>query len=265
MSTITTLNPPLSVCKVQGITEGTSDKYVPTPTLPNIEIDISNTLRDFRRRVRDKTVKIDLLEKKEKEQNPPAVNANLNIDVSPSEDAPSDEDQFREIQEEEPKIQDPSLKTGLFEKNHCFQEESSSHKRTEAFLNDVSAHLQTHLKNLSHEGKDRRKIPEFDIELHKCLKDMAKEKEWVLVPTDKTNSWLPCHISNYVKWTKEHLHKDKYREMEFSKLKEISGKATNMLHKFKHIMDRSEIDFIESSIHSKDIPMPRILIKTINH
>ena len=53
--------------------------------------------------------------------------------------------------------------------------------------------------------KDTRKISDFDQDLVKAIKNLGKEKDWVLVPSDKTNKWSPIHVETYVKWVKGHL------------------------------------------------------------
>jgi len=237
-ATINHAEPPASVRAVQAITKVTSDKYVPAPSLDELEIENAQMLRDFRRRVRLRASAVGLIEKEDKRKHPKTRNR--------SDDDSGD--YFEEREDVSTDTREPSLRTGLYDKVSPFADEKSDHKRTEKFLSEVGDTLTRRLLKL-HSHRDLREVSDFDLKLAEQLNFMRKEKDWVLVPTDKTNSWVPCRLDNYVGWVRTHL--DRYcHEIPYARLKEIKKDCYGLLDKYSHLMDEGEENFVKACIDS---------------
>lgn len=94
----------------------------------------------------------------------------------------------------------------------------------------------------------------------KSIKELRKEHDWVLVPTDKTNKWVPTKVNDYINWMQGHLDK-KCKVVTHERLSSTYKEAQELLEKFEPLMNKGEYEFIEQFIKTRRIPMPRLLIK----
>ena len=109
--------------------------------------------------------------------------------------------------------------------------------------------------------KDPRKISDFDKNLTEIIRNLRKEKDWVLVPRKKTGTWLPTETENYIKWMNKHPE-DKYREVKNPELTATYTRANELLAEFRRYDQQGRIQ-----IHAicwtrlRRIPTPWLLIK----
>ena len=82
----------------------------------------------------------------------------------------------------------------------------------------------------------------------------------VVVPTDKTNSFLTIEFEVYVRWVMENLE-GTATIIEHERLTEIVKEAEKLLASMKDLTNDSEFSFVKESIVSKSIPTPKLLIK----
>ena len=50
------------------------------------------------------------------------------------------------------------------------------------------------------------------LSFKQVIKELRHDKDWVLVPSDKTSAWVPTQAENYINWMNEHL-RDKCKEV----------------------------------------------------
>ena len=82
------------------------------------------------------------------------------------------------------------------------------------------------------------------------MKALGHEKDWALVPSDKTNRWLPVQVEEYIKWMNEHLD-DKCSVISQEHLTETYEDALALLEKFRDMMDEGEAEYIETWIRTR--------------
>ena len=92
--------------------------------------------------------------------------------------------------------------------------------------------------------KDTRKISDFDKNLLEIIANLRKEKDWVLVPSDKTGTWVPTETKNYIQWMNEHLN-EKCKEVKNPELTATYKKANEILAKFESMMSESEAKYMK--------------------
>ena len=149
--------------------------------------------------------------------------------------------------------------TGLYDRLKRRTKQPSEHHNTEAFLAEFETITSAQIhKNVLQ--KDTRIISEFDKDLHDAIKALRKEKEWILVPSDKTNKWVPMRVAKYITIMQETLN-DECTKIDNKRLSDTYKEAKELLSKFKSIMNDSEYQYIETFLETRRIPMPRLLIK----
>ena len=95
--------------------------------------------------------------------------------------------------------------------------------------------------------------------LKNCCKNLRDTKT-VVIPTDKTNSFRCIDIRDYKDWAIKHLLKNG-KEIPRSKLIQTLDEAKELLEGLEDVMSEDEYYFVKSSLDSKAIPSPKLLIK----
>lgn len=129
-------------------------------------------------------------------------------------------------------------------------------KELESFLTKVEMELTSVVKRYD------EKVAAIDVgsqQVHDILKELGKTSE-VLVPTDKTNSFVLVEAENYVKWVKQHLSKNA-KEISRSRVVYAHQKANQFVEGIAHRLSKKEHAYISESLNSKAIPVPKLLIK----
>jgi len=97
------------------------------------------------------------------------------------------------------------------------------------------------------------------VEIKDILTELTK-KDVVVIPTDKTNSFRIITVDNYKEQVLHHLA-DRAKEIPRATIINIMEQAKALLQEMEPILSAKEYAFIQQSIDSKAIPMPKILIK----
>ena len=250
------MEPPDHVKLVVETVRSLSNKYVPTPSLDEVEIDLLQGLKDFRHRVRKRAEAIKLREgtvekPARRPLGPRRAVANLADD--------SDIDSWHEA--EEPEIDDEDrygLGSDLYDTISSIPEADSGAKRLEYFFDKLELEFVTSIKALRE--KDTRSIPERDKVLQEQLDALAKDPHWSIVQSDKTGLWLPIHIDDYIADMKVHL--TRYcKEIPRSNLDRIYKDTNAIIDEIEHLCSDGETQFLRSWCKTKKIPSVRLSVK----
>ena len=126
----------------------------------------------------------------------------------------------------------------------------------EAFLKDVE-------RELISQVLDKGRFIFNETFKSKEVKEMRKNldgKDFVVIPTDKTNSYRTVKTNDYKRWVIKHLEKSA-AEIPRSKLVEVHQNAMEYLEELEPLLSKNEHLAIRESITSKAVPTPKLLIK----
>ena len=93
-----------------------------------------------------------------------------------------------------------------------------------------------------------------------CLRELSKNSNNIVVPTDKTNKWVLVEVEKYNKWMMQHICKDAI-EILRRKLKQVYNKRMDILEEISWLMGKKEKAAVQESLNSKSIPQPQLLVK----
>jgi hypothetical protein len=190
-ATHTPHEPPDAVKQVVDMVRSLSNKYVPTPSLDKVEIDLLQGLKDFYHRVRKRAAAVKL---REGTVDAPARCPLGPIQVARPSDNTSDINSWHEV--EEPKELDPNwydLGFNLYDTISAFPKADSGKKQLEHFLDKLEMEFANSIKVLRKE--DTRSIPEHNHVLSEHLCALAEDLNWSVEQSNKTSQWLPPSIS----------------------------------------------------------------------
>ena len=125
----------------------------------------------------------------------------------------------------------------------------------ESFLTSVERALISRVQD-----GDRRTPSDRSEEIHTLLKDLKTEKDLIVVPTDKTNSFRVVSKASYNDWMLSHLAADAI-EIPRSRLTEVKDEAMWLLDSEGRDLSSSELAFIQQSLESCAVPTPLLFIK----
>ena len=151
------------------------------------------------------------------------------------------------------------LGTRLYDTSQGVKSKPSDIDSVEKFFTEFET-ITNSLVNSKILYEDTRKIPTFDRNLSEALLGLRKEKDWTLVPTDKTNGWIEMKVPTYVKEMMIHITKNCV-EIDVSYLQEVETNAQDLMKKHKHLMESREANYLDQWIESKMVPTPRLLVK----
>lgn len=149
----------------------------------------------------------------------------------------------------------PGLGTGLYPKHSKTPAPLGSHA-VEAFLalkkEDLFAQLDKYNKDSN----------EHSLFVKRVLKRLGEHPDLVVVPTDKTNSFLLTTTSEYDAEMMGHLN-TKCIEISVATLDQAVIQSEAFFAKIKHRLSKAEVGFLLEGLASKATPTPKLLCK--NH
>ena len=248
---------PWAVRMAQELTDGTSEKYVPVPTADAILADQISMIQITRSNVRRRAEHIKLRRREEGYDlyasitNQPGTSQQNNTQPNSRRDDGDDDNFWVEVDAETIPKPPTGMKTGLYDKFKGRTNSPSDHDQTELFLDDLEKVLGSQLRHkvLGKDSKYSRQVPQFDKDLKKILKDLGQEKEWILVPSDKTNRWIPTQVEEYMEEMHRHIG-DKCKVITQERLTSIYKEASLLLIKFASssgVLLRNQLSRVSSS------------------
>ena len=240
--------PPDHVKQVVEMVRSLSNKYVPTPSLNKVEIDLLQGQKDFRHRIRKRAKAIRLREGTV-EQPARQPRSPSRAVGTPADD--SDIDSWHEADHPEEPEERYGLGSDLYDTISSKPEEDSGQKRLEYFFNQLETEFVTTLSALHKE--DKRSIPECDRALQDQLDALARDPTWSVVQSDKTGLWLPIRIADYVADMEGHLN-CYCNEIPRSNLDRIYKDTNAIIEDIEHLCSDGEAQFLRSWCKTKKIP-----------
>ena len=227
------------------ITSVTSEKFVAAPNKTTVLGDLLIGLKRFRNVVRWKA----FFQEKADEQSNSKSRTEENSTI-----ANENNSTITSISRE-------GLNTNLKAKNKSSNAPIAS-KQVEAFLKDIETTLIKQANNYF-EMKDiedkKNKVTTKSSRI-KDLTDILSKSSKVVVPTDKTNSFITIEMEQYKEWVIAHLDKAAVRSST-ERIKDIFESANELLLGMEELFDKNEYEFIKETIDSNAIPTPKLLIK----
>ena len=98
------------------------------------------------------------------------------------------------------------------------------------------------------------------IGFRELFKDLHKEEDQVVVPTDKTNNYTVMSTQKYIKWVLKHLA-DAAEQVPRTEVVKIHKEAVKFADSIRDFISTDEFNFIQESLTSKAIPQPQLLVK----
>ena len=251
---------PLVVGMALGYTANTSDKYVPHPSAKAILADHIEMLESTRFSVRQQAQRVALREISTKELEEERTSTKSSKYISSITKVGREKAYLRWIDPQEKEdLPRKGFGTKLFDTSQARKSKPSLVDSVENFFNDFET-ITNSMVNSKVLYEDTRTISRFDKDLSETLLKLKKEKDWTLVPTDKTNGWIGMEVRKYIEKMNDHITK-KCVEVNTEYLKEVEVNAQDLMKKHKHLMDDRESNYLEQWIGSKQIPTPRLLVK----
>jgi hypothetical protein len=227
--------------EVQQLVTGTSQKFVPKPTIDEVLIDAMTALRRFKINVRSKEQR--RLQHLAQTQDPQFSHSDSDSTTSTTTSIP---------------IEDPppdGLKTGLRPAYVCSDTTPGS-PRLEAFLNE----LEKEVMNMAWNYRKDSKLNHISSQIQKLQRHLHHSPDEVVVPTDKTNSFRVIPLATYI--AQVHIHLQAHgKKISHTDLTTISTEASSILNDLQPFLSTGEWGFLNQSIRSHAIPTPKLLIK----
>ena len=248
--------PPPGVLQAQELTTATSDKYVPSPKPADVLANQIETLVDFRGRLRRRAAAIKLRHREQEDDQPNPANPG----VPRRADDGNDRDFWIEAGADAPSAKPPEgLNTGLYCQLKGSPDIPSDHPGVENFLAEFETILGSQIRERVL-YKDKRRTSDFDKSLYEAVGALAKEEEWMLVPTDKTNGWKPVRTAEYIRWMRGHLD-TACKPVSEGLLSDIFARAQQLLAEIGGMLSAGEREYLQNWVQQRLLPMPRLLIK----
>jgi len=222
--------------EVRNLCDGVSGKYVPTPSKKQILQDLLLSLRRYKNSVRWKFFHI-----LRKNKGVLGLNDPPKDDEDPTNPDPDDNPLMANKKDE------GGLNTGLKPQYRNFDGAPEADKATEAFLEGIEAAILAQHDKLD-ENRMHIQTPTIGKQI-KHLLQKIRDKDVVVVPTDKTNSFQVVHTQQYVKWMENQLDKVATRTTK-KKLGEVSDDALWLLVNNKDDLSANEFNYILEMINS---------------
>jgi hypothetical protein len=255
-ATHTPHEPPDAVKQVVDMVRSLSNKYVPTPSLDKVEINLLQGLKDFRHWVRKRAAAVKLCKG--------MVNAPARCPVGPIQVARpsndmSDINSWHEAKESKESNPDwYGFGSNLYDTISAFLEADSAKKQLQHFLDKLEMEIVNSIKALRKE--DTRSIPECNYVLLERLRALAEDPNWSVVQSDKSGQWLPIHINDYIADMEVHL--TRYcKEIPCANLDSIHRDTNPIMDDIEHLCFDGETDFLQSWVKTKKIPSVRLSVK----
>ena len=229
--------------EVLHVTSETSDKYVQAPDRNQILSDLLIGLKRFRNVVRWKWY---FAEKKriEKEAKERLTSQNTFSSKPNIDEEDNEKTKIKANQE--------GLNSGLKATN-LTQNAPIGSIETEGFLKEVERALITQVSEskISTTERDKKILDIFKL---------LRTSEDVVIATDKTNSHRVIPVEKYKTWVKGHLDKAA-KEISRERISEIFEHANETCEEYSDILNDNENNFLKSTLKTKNIPTPKLIIK----
>ena len=231
--------------EVHKLVSGTSQKFVPTPSRDTVLSDALLAIKRFRVTLRNREARRNEKQKERSNDNSQDNDSQSSSNTSTTSDTSST------ITEQELK----GLKTNLKPPNKYLAVEKGS-PELEAFLNDLESTIfdQIDAYDPTHH------VNQISSDIQHIRRKLQDHKHLVIVPTDKTNSFLPMPIQDYIAQMKIHLSSHG-KTVSHSYLQGVRTQAQYILSSLKNTLSKQEYGYLESSINSYGVPSPKLLIK----
>ena len=233
--------------EVQQLVEGTSSKFVPTPTPEMVAIDLFEGIRRYQNSVRWKEhwrkKAIDEINKKRLGlRAPPLLETQYDTQLDDLELTMD--------------LESKGLKTGLHPKYTTMNAPTGS-PHLEAHIQDVKVDLFTQLDGHMNAFRD---INWKSIEVKTTIKNLKAHPDLGPVATDKTNSCVLMDIKEYDRQMLEHLT-SRAKEVTVEELNQEHQISIKCLKNIQGLLSKQEYKFIKETVDKKGVPQPKLLIK----
>lgn len=258
--------------RVLSLVSGTSERFVPKPSLSLAVNDAVNGLGDFKRKCRWKEFwlcqKHEKIMKEQMERmayyhtNPHTLSeAQWNrAKTDPNwvwPDPQTGKDYEDELHELQHQVGYQGLGTGLKPEHASGKAAPLGSPQLEAFLKNVEEEILRRIIDKNDMKEDTEH--ETSVQAKEIVKDLAKSG-LVVVPTDKTNTFRTMTKEQYVREIMKHLD-ERAVEINREQLMEIFNASKVRLDDAERYLSEGEHAFLKEKIDSKALPSPKILIK----
>ena len=238
--------------EVHKLVTGTSQKFVPQPTFDTVAMDAFLALRRFRITARNKE-KYRLQRKHQESTNSDSTPTESGSQSTASEDTATSGSCHSSMQIEEPPFK--GLHTNLRSPNKCYTTNPGS-PSLEMFLKD----LETSVLNMVWKYRNNIDRNHRSKKIHRIMSILRTHPEYVVVPTDKTNSHVTLPTEVYINQVNEHLQAHG-KKISHTDLTTVQHNAMKLLAKVKPYLSNDEYYYISNSLNSCAIPTPKLLVK----
>ena len=233
---------------VQNLCNGTSGKYVPTPSKKQILQDCLLGLRRFQNSCRWKS--LHALKKNNGVLNPNNTPGNESDDNLSDSDFDDDPDKATD--------KDVGGMDTRLKPTYKYYTAPKADENTKRFLKEVAY---TILKQVDELDEARMWIQTPGIsKSFKNLQKKLSELDVVVVPTDKTNSFKVVKTKQYINWMGNQLRDDATVTTK-AKLGKVHEEALTLLKESENFLSHNEYSYIHEMINSRSVPTPKLLIK----
>jgi len=217
-------------------TSGISFKFVPEPSIDEIQRDVLVGLERFGNQVRSRAFQVEQ-RRKNKGLPPPPPDPNKITDS-----------------------EDKGLGTNLHPTSGNVQDNNYLPVSDEvnAFLFDLQKELLDHLDKKR--DNDTRRTNHTERKINQFLNKLKERDDTVAVPTDKTNSIVLMDTEKYIKLVHGHLMKDA-KLSNNQRLQGILKDARALLEDCKSMLSVNEYNYARTTINKKAIPTIKLLSK----
>ena len=243
----TNLSEKETIDEVRRLVEGTSQKAVSAPSTSEVATDLFEAIRRFTNAARWK-----------EHHRKKLIRAHNTLQSRKGLPQISENDDDIPIEDlyQPPTAAPKGLSTGLHPKYTSMNAPTGSHK-LEACLQDIQCDLLQQLDEYMNTFKDTNPL---SLAMKNLRSQLKMHPDLVIVPTDKTNSFLPMKRQHYEEQMLIHLSKHG-KEITPDELTTATQNAYRFLSEIGPHLSKQEFSFLKEQIDSKAIPTPKLLIK----
>jgi hypothetical protein len=151
-------------------------------------------------------------------------------------------------------VSDRGLGTGLWRPNNADSAPIAS-KEVEVFVNELVEGVLHDLDGSEGPSETRK-----SKEIRRLEKMLGEDRLNAVVPTDKTNLFKLVKKKDYITWVGKHLEEAAV-EVSADKLVSTFDRAEELLDDLGDFLSDKERGFIEDTMKSRAVPMPKLLIR----
>ena len=238
--------------EVLRVTAGTSQKFVPKPTFETVLADSIQGLKRLRITCRRKE-KIRNLQKAKKAHQPQSVQPLNNPSDSTDNSTSASTSDDSSLESVASNLQ--GLETNLRPIGKCHDTPPGS-EQLENFLKEV----ETKTLDMVWRYKNNHDTDPISTNIRQLQETLRNNDDYVVIPTDKTNSFRVMPIKSYISQVHTHLQ-EHGKQISHSDLQRVKNEATKLLEEVEPFLSIDEYGYIDQSINSYAIPTPKLLVK----